>query len=66
MRWLSCVPYENSAIVRGAGEDVIINRTDGQTVDGIVVQEDIERLAAFHVMQNHLLVVSCSNGNITH
>lgn len=61
MWWFSGIPNENSSVIRGAGEDVIINRTDGQTIHGVIMQEDIESLATFHVMQNHLLIISCTN-----
>lgn len=41
---LASVPDENSAVVRRAGEDVVVDGADGQAVDGVDVQEDVQGL----------------------
>lgn len=40
------VPDENASIVRRAGKDVVIDRINGQTVDGVDVQEHVESLSS--------------------
>lgn len=40
--WLAGVPDENATVIGGAGEDVVIDGADGQTVDGVDVQEHIK------------------------
>lgn len=36
---------KHSPVVAGAGKDFVIVRMNGQPVDGLLVQEDVERLA---------------------
>lgn len=36
---------KHSSVVAGAGKDFVIVRMNGQPVDGLLVQEDVERLA---------------------
>lgn len=40
------VPDENASIIRRAGEDVVVDRIDGQTVDGVDVQEDVQSFSS--------------------
>lgn len=96
-RRLAGVPDEDAPVVGWAGEHVVVDRTDGQTVHGVDVQEHVQSLLSvgravgryssrlclrsqsasrwdacastrvasrlfyspFHVVKNHLLVVSC-------
>lgn len=39
---LAGVPDEDAPVIGGAGEDVVVDGADGQTVDGINVQEHIQ------------------------
>lgn len=40
------VPDEDAAVVGRAGEDVVVDRVDGQTVDGVDVQEHVQSLSS--------------------
>lgn len=42
VRRLAGVPDEDASVVGGAGEDVVVDGADGQTVDGVDVQEHVE------------------------
>lgn len=41
VRRLAGVPDEDASVIGGAGEDVVVDGADGQTVDGVDVQEHV-------------------------
>lgn len=42
VRRLTGVPDQDAAVVRRAGEHVVVDRADGQAVDGVDVQEHVQ------------------------
>lgn len=52
------VPDENASIIRRAGEDVIVDRINGQTVDGINVQEHVQSFSSAHESRTHALAAA--------
>lgn len=39
---LAGVPDEDASVIGGAGEDVVVDGADGQTVDGVDVQKHVQ------------------------
>lgn len=52
------VPDEDAAVVGRAGEDVVVDRVDGQTVDGVDVQEHVQSFSSVHGATNQALTVA--------
>lgn len=52
------VPDENATVVGRAGEDVVVDRVDGQTVDGVDVQEHVQSFTSAHGTTNQALAVA--------
>lgn len=46
VRGAAGVPDENATVVGRAGEDVVVDRVDGQTVDGVDVQEHVQSFSS--------------------
>lgn len=55
---LSGVPDEDASVVGRAGEHVVVDRADGQTVHGVDVQEDVQSFPSARRESTFLLVSS--------
>lgn len=42
VRRLAGVPDEDAPVIRGAGEDIVVDGADGQTVDGVDVKKHVQ------------------------
>lgn len=58
IRGSACVPDEDATVVGRAGEDVVVDRVDGQTVDGVDVQEHVQSFSPARGTTNQALAAA--------